>query len=170
MAERTEPDVVVVGNDGSANLVWLVAQITAYASQTAVVVMFERPNDVELLAVIHAGAVGYVPMSIPPERLCAAIEAILAGGPVVPRKMTATLVRQLRSAGRIVLPVGDNPGFELSAREWDVLCLLQQGCTTNEIAARLFVSSATVRSHVAAIVRKLDAPDRDAVLAAVFPS
>ena len=42
--------------------------------------------------------------------------------------------------------------------------------STNEIAERLFVSRATVRSHVGAIVRKLDAPDRDAALAAVFAS
>lgn len=75
VAERTEPDVVIVGNDGSCNVVWLVAQINAVAPQTAAVVVFERPDDVELLALLHAGAVGYLPMSISPERLCAAIGA-----------------------------------------------------------------------------------------------
>jgi len=61
----------------------------------------------------------------------------------------------------------DGAGFD-PQREWEVLCLLQQGRTTNEIGERLFVSSATVRSHVSAIVRKTQTPDRDAALAAVF--
>ncbi len=51
--------------------------------------------------------------------------------------------RQLRSPGCIILPSGDGQGFELSTCEWDVLCLMQQGRTTNEIAERLFVCPAT---------------------------
>ncbi len=167
---RHDPDAVLLGREHTGNVVELVSRLVDFAPQTAVVVVFERPDEAELLALLHAGAVGYVPMSISPERLCIAIEAILAGDPVLPRAMTATLVRQLRSPGCIILPSGDNQGYELSTREWEVLCLLQQGRTTNEIAERLFVCSATVRSHVAAIVRKLETPDRDAALAAVFSS
>ena len=167
---RHDPDAVLFGGEGFGSMVGLVSRLVEVAPQTRVVVVFERPDEAELLALLHAGAAGYVPMSIPPERLCAAIDTILAGDPVVPRAMTATLVRQLRSPGCIVLSSGDNQGFELSAREWEVLCLMQQGRTTNEIAERLFVSSGTVRSHVAAIVHKLEAADRDTALAAVFAS
>jgi DNA-binding NarL/FixJ family response regulator len=115
-------------------------------------------------------ALGYLPTTISPERLVAAIDSALDGVPGIPRSMTAALVRQLRSPGCIILASDDNQGFELSAREWEVLCLMQQGRSTNEIAERLFVSSATVRSHISAIMRKLDVPDRDAALAAVFAS
>ena len=50
--------------------------------------------------------------------------------------------------------------MELFAREAEVLDLLRQGLSTSLVAQRLFVSPVTVRSHVAAILRKLDAPDR----------
>ena len=168
--KRDKPDAIVLGGAGAGNLVWLVSRLVEIAPQTAVVAMFDRPDEAELLAVIHAGAVGYLPTTISPERLVAAIDSALDGVPAIPRSMTATLVRQLRSPGCIILPSVDNQGFELSAREWDVLCLMQQGCTTNEIAERLFVCPATVRSHVSAIENRLGVPDRAAALAAVFAS
>jgi DNA-binding NarL/FixJ family response regulator len=53
---------------------------------------------------------------------------------------------------------------ELTSREWEVLDLLRLGLSTAEIARRLFVSQGTVRSHVAAILRKLRAPDRSSAI------
>jgi DNA-binding NarL/FixJ family response regulator len=52
----------------------------------------------------------------------------------------------------------------LTSREWQVLDLLRHGLATSEIARRLFVSPATVRSHVAAVLRKLRVPDREAAV------
>jgi DNA-binding NarL/FixJ family response regulator len=49
------------------------------------------------------------------------------------------------------------------SREWEVLSLLRHGLTTSQIAARLFVSRATVRSHVAAVLKKLHLPNREAL-------
>jgi len=173
VAERTRPDAVVLGSDGFENTTSecatsLVSQLATLAPEAAIVVLFDRPSEAELLSLIHAGAAGYLPLTIPPERLCAAIEAVLAGEPAVPRAMAATLVRQLRAPGGIILPAGGDQPLELSAREWEVLCLLKQGRTTIEIAERLFICAATVRSHLSATMQKLDASDREAALAAVF--
>jgi two-component system, NarL family, nitrate/nitrite response regulator NarL len=52
----------------------------------------------------------------------------------------------------------------LTDREWDVAELMRHGLTTNEIASRLFVAPVTVRTHIATIRRKLDAPDRSTVV------
>ena len=166
--EQTEPNVVVIGRGCSSRLVWLVSQVVELAPQSAVVVLFDRPDDAELLAVIHAGALGYLPTTIPPERLVIAVEAVRGGEPALPRSMTISLFRQLRSPGHITLPSGEDQPLVLSEREWDVLCLLKQGYTTNQIAEQLYVCSATVRSHVSAVVHKLDVSDRDAALEAVF--
>ena len=54
--------------------------------------------------------------------------------------------------------------MQLTSREWQVLDFLRQGLTTSEIARRLFVSPATVRSHVAAVLRKLRVPDRESAI------
>ena len=167
LAAGNQPDIVVLGPDG-CNMVGRVSGVAAIVPLAAIVVLFDEPDEAELLAILHGGALGYLPMTISPERLRASLESVLVGEPALPRSMSATLVRQLRSPGCIILPSGDNQGFELSAREWDVICMLQQGQTTNEIAERLYVSSATVRSHISAIMRKLDVPDRDTALAAVF--
>lgn len=168
LAVTSKPDVVFLSDDGFCNMVKLVSQVAVLAPQAALVVLFDHSDEAELLAVIHGGALGYLPLTIPSKRLHAAIKAVLVGEPALPRSMTATLVRQLRSPGCITLRIGSDQLLELSAREWDVVCLLEQGYTTNEIAERLFVCSATVRSHVSAVLHKLNVTTRDAALAAVF--
>jgi ATP/maltotriose-dependent transcriptional regulator MalT len=59
---------------------------------------------------------------------------------------------------------GKNRGVELTSREWEVLELLHQKLSTAEIAERLFVSQVTVRSHIAAILKKLRVESREEAL------
>jgi DNA-binding NarL/FixJ family response regulator len=71
----------------------------------------------------------------------------------------------LRERGRRRrLPVLGRRSVELTTREWEVLDLLCEGLSTREMAERLFVSETTIRTHVAAVVRKLRVPDREAVV------
>ncbi len=78
----------------------------------------------------------------------------------------AKLVAEFRDRGprRRTLVTQESDGVQLTSREWQVLELMRQGMTTAQIARRLVVSPATVRSHVAAILRKLRVPDREAAL------
>jgi DNA-binding NarL/FixJ family response regulator len=75
-------------------------------------------------------------------------------------------VAEFRDRGprRRTLVSAESGGAQLTSREWQVLELMRQGMTTAQIARRLVVSPATVRSHVAAILRKLRVPDREAAL------
>jgi DNA-binding NarL/FixJ family response regulator len=75
------------------------------------------------------------------------------------------VVAEFNARGRALdILVGRNPADRLTSREWEVLELLRHGASTGEIAEQLFVSRATVRTHVSAIMRKLHVTDRAAAV------
>ena len=130
--------------------------ISAQLPETAIVMLTVSRDDNDLFDALRAGASGYLLKDIERTRLPDALRSVLAGEPSLDSSLVARLVEEFRARERrrrLVL-VG-RPGVTLSRREWDVLDLLREGCTTAEIAGRLFVSEGTVRSHVAAILRKL---------------
>jgi DNA-binding NarL/FixJ family response regulator len=93
-------------------------------------------------------------------RLPNALRGILAGEAAVPRALVTRVVEECRGSGARRLPVGDRI-VELSAREWEILELLADGSSTNQVGNRLFISPVTVRRHVSTLVRKLRVADRD---------
>src|SRR4051794_4713644 len=130
----------------------------------AKVVMLTSTEDVDLgLVGLRAGAVGFLSKAMPPESLAPALRAAADGEAVVSRRMTTLLVetvRRLRDDGAGLRPVRS----PLTPREWEVLDLLCDSLSTEEIADRLFLSEETVRSHVKKILRKLGVRSRkDAV-------
>lgn len=167
-ARDGEPVVVLVGWLESCNRIRLIDRLGEVAPRGAVVVLFDRPDEAEMLAVLHSGAAGYLSADIAPARLLAALQGVEAGEASIPRSLTATLVRQLHSRGCTRIRTREGLLIELSDREWDVVSGLRQGYTTSEIAARLFVDPATVRSHVHSVVHKVGVTDRDAALEVIF--
>jgi DNA-binding NarL/FixJ family response regulator len=138
------------------------AEISARLTDTAVVMLTVSDDDADLFDSIRAGAVGYLPKGTDPERLIRTLQAVLDGEAALPRSLVARLIGEFRAReGRRRLIVLNGRRAELTGREWEVLELLREGLSTAEIGRRLFVSPATVRSHVAATLRKLGAHDRD---------
>ena len=138
--------------------------ITAWLPATGVVVLTERPNEEELLGALRAGAAGYLPASISPARLRAAVRAVVAGDAVIPREMIGSLLpagarRRRRPPARV-----SNREVALSPREWEAIELLRRGLGTREIADELDISVVTVRRHLSEALRKLGAPDRSSAL------
>jgi DNA-binding NarL/FixJ family response regulator len=125
-----------------------------------VVVMVSANEDPELgLMCLRAGASGFLPKTVALETLPRAIRAAAAGEPVVTRHLTAELIDRLRRSspdGTGLRPVRS----ELTSREWEVLDLLCQRLSTDEIADTLVLSHETVRSHVKNILRKLGVRSR----------
>ena len=161
-AARERPDLCVLDIRMPGSGIAAAWEITARLPTTKVVMLTVSRDDDDLLAALRAGASGYLLKDTDPNRLPHALEDVLAGEAAIPRTLVAKLVREFRDRGprrRAVLA-----GEPLTSREWEVLELLRDALSTAEIAERLVLTQATVRSHVAAILRKLRVPDRAALV------
>jgi DNA-binding NarL/FixJ family response regulator len=160
-ALRERPDLCLVDVELPGNGIAATAEITAKLPGTPVVVFTESQKDADLFDSLRAGASGYLPKDIDPAGLPRTLRAVLNGEAALPRHLVARLVDELRGHGQHrALTLADGRHVDLTIREWDVLELLREGLPTAEIARRLFVSPGTVRTHVAALLRKLDVFDR----------
>jgi DNA-binding NarL/FixJ family response regulator len=128
---------------------------------TAVVMLTVSGDDDDLFGAIAAGAVGYIMKGIAADELATTLRKVLDGGSVLPPSMIRRLLVEFARRDRHGDLVDRVPGFnDLTEREREVLDLLGQGLSTRVIAAQMFVSQVTVRTHVAGILRKLQVPDR----------
>ena len=131
-----------------------------------IVMLTVSQDDEDLFAALRAGASGYLLKGMNVEDLPQRLRAVIAAEAPLPGTLVARLITEFRlRERRRILTTREDRSRRLSAREWEVLDLLADGLTTAEIAARLYVNPVTVRSHVAATVRKLRVPNRDAAVA-----
>lgn len=161
-AVATRPDLCLLDIRMPGNGLAAAWEITSRLPSARVVMLTVSRNDNDLFAALRAGASGYLLKDVDIDRLLEALDGVLLGEPAISKELVARLVSEFRDRSarrRSVLapaPV-DEP---LTSREWQVLDLLRLDRTTGQIAAELVLSQATVRSHVAAILRKLRVPDR----------
>jgi DNA-binding NarL/FixJ family response regulator len=163
---ETAPDVVVMDIQmPQLDGIEATRMITGRQPGTRVVMLTMNDDDETVLSAIRAGASGYLLKDMDPDRVSHALEGVLAGEAALPRTLLLRVMDEFRDRGkrRLRLP-GGRKGADLSDREWEVLNLLRDGMSTQEIATRLYVSAATVRSHVASILKKLRVPDREAAI------
>lgn len=139
-------------------------EISDKCPDTVVVMLTVSRNDEDLFDALRAGAAGYLLKDTDPERLGPALRGVLNGEAAMPRELVSRLVDQFRSRGKRRLPLVGKREVQLTSREWEILDMLREGCTTAAIAERLFISTATVRSHVSSLLKKLDVPDREAAV------
>jgi DNA-binding NarL/FixJ family response regulator len=159
------PDICLLDIHMSDNGIAAAAQITAELPGTAIVMLTVSRDDADLFDAVRVGASGYLVKDMDPGRLPHALRGVLAGEAALPRALVARLMQEFRSrdARRSLLMLSDRD-IRLTKREWDVLELLREGLGTAEIAERLFISSGTVRTHIAAILAKLRSPDRESAI------
>jgi two-component system nitrate/nitrite response regulator NarL len=164
-ALRERPDVALLDMrmpGGGAAAAW---EITARLPGTRAVMLTVSRSDEDLFAALRAGAAGYLLKDMAFEELGDELTGVLEGKVALPPELVSRLVEEFRdSAPRRRALLGQSGGRQLTSREWQVLEFLRQGLSTSEIARRLFVSPATVRSHVAAVLRKLRVPDRESAI------
>jgi DNA-binding NarL/FixJ family response regulator len=138
-------------------------RIVASCPDTACVMLSASDDDDDLFAALAAGAWGYLLKDTDPERLPHALRGVLRGEAALPRALVSRLVATFRTRTQRRMPLIDRAGgTSLTPKEWEVLELLHGGRTTAEVAARLDIAAVTVRTHVAAVLKKLQVPDRDA--------
>jgi DNA-binding NarL/FixJ family response regulator len=163
LAAELEPDVVLLdlsmpGLDGLDAL----PRLREAAPACEVVVLTADGTEENLLAAIRGGAAGYLLKSEPPERIVEFLRGVGRGEAALSGAIARRLLEQVRERGGVGSPGGvpDSIAATLSAREVEVLLLLDERLDTDEIAKRLFISEHTVRSHVKSVLAKLGVSSR----------
>lgn len=139
---------------------------------TAILVLTTFADDVSILGALRAGARGYLTKDAGRAELAAAIRAVARGQSTFAPEVGALLVNSLTGAGDPVAQAAQPATLaerfpQLTPRELDVLALVGDGLSNGEIAATLFVSVATVKTHINALFAKLDVRDRAQAIARV---
>jgi DNA-binding NarL/FixJ family response regulator len=143
--------------------------VRAAAPNAEVVVLTASEDEDNLLAAIRGGAAGYLLKSEPPDRIVAFLRGIAQGEAALSGAVARRLLDQVREGGG-PKAVPDDVARVLSARELEVLLLLDRHLGTDEIARRLFISEHTVRSHVKSLLGKLGVSSRREALERLNPS
>ncbi|MBT2410715.1 response regulator transcription factor [Streptomyces sp. ISL-12] len=159
MVPGLRPDVVLMdlhlgtGMDGVTATRRLTAPGGGHVPRVLVLTMFD--TDADIARAVAAGATGYLLKAEPPERLFAAVRDAAAGRAVLSGSVADRVVSRLRA-----------PGPALTPRERDILGHLVQGLGNREIARTLFLSEATVKTHLSRVYAKLGVRTRAGAVAA----
>ncbi|MCX5204088.1 response regulator transcription factor [Streptomyces sp. NBC_00237] len=162
LATALRPDVVLMdlrmpGGGGVA----AIAELTRRGLPSKVLVLTTYDTDTDTLPAIEAGATGYLLKDAPREELFTAVRAAAEGRTVLSPAVATRLVTQVRKPA----PAAGTSASPLSAREREVLALVAKGTSNREIARILFVSEATVKTHLTHLYAKLGVNDRAAAVA-----
>ena len=158
-AATLEPDVILMdlrmpGGGG----VDAIRELTRRRVRAKVLVLTTYDTESDTIPAIEAGATGYLLKDAPREELFTAVRAAAEGRTVLSPAVASRLVSAVRA-----------PGNEpLSAREREVLVLVAKGSSNREIARELFISEATVKTHLTHLYAKLGVSDRAAAVAVAY--
>lgn len=156
-AERENPDVVLMDLQFGAAVAGTGAEATrrirAMDAAPYVLVLTNYDSDADILGAVEAGASGYLLKDAPPHELAAAVRAAASGESALAPVIASRLLDRMRA-----------PQASLSSREIQVLELVAVGRGNTDIAAELFVSETTVKSHLAHIFTKLGVSSRTAAV------
>jgi DNA-binding NarL/FixJ family response regulator len=143
-----------------SSLLGALPRLREASPESEVVVLTASGTEENLLAAIRAGAAGYLLKTEPPERIASFLDGVVDGEAALSGSVARRLLDQVRSGKGREGGVPDAIASSLSARELEVLLLLDEHLGTDEIAKRLYISEHTVRSHVKSLLRKLGVSSR----------
>jgi len=130
-------------------------RVRALAAPPYVLVLTNYDTDGDILGAVEAGASGYLLKDAPPHELLAGVRAAAAGQSALAPAIAGRLLARLRE-----------PRVTLSVREIEVVRLVARGASNAEVAARLHITDATVKSHLAHVFSKLGVSSRTAAVSA----
>ena len=169
MADLLRPDIILMDvtmpeMDG----VEATRQIRAIAPNIRIVMLTMHAEQGVLADAIRAGASGYLVKDCSTEEIADAVRLAVSGESALSPQIAASMLDEVRRLGDAQAFGAADEERIVSRREEEVLQLIADGCSTPEVAERLYISQKTVKNHLASIYQKLDARDRtQAVLQAV---
>ena len=141
------------------------AQVTAELPGTRVVIVTTFEHDQYVFDALRAGASGFLLKRTTPEDLIAGVRVVAAGEALLSPSVTRRLIAEFARPAATARPVAEVASAgTLTEREREVLVALAAGWSNAELAARLFISEETVRTHVKRVLHKLDLRDRAQVV------
>jgi two-component system, NarL family, nitrate/nitrite response regulator NarL len=165
-AVRECPDVCLLDICMPGSGIAAAWEISARLPETKIVMLTVSDDDRNLFAALRAGASGYLVKTMDLERLPLALRGVVRGEAPIQRALVTRLLERFRDSDpRRRLPIaGWEEAERLTSREWEILVLMAQDCSTAQIAQRLSISKSATRVHIAGIVRKLAVENRAAAV------
>lgn len=161
LAAEHQPDVVLLDIHMPGSGIRAAGEITRSWPGLPVVMLTTSSDEEDLFDSLRAGASGYLLKDGNPSRLAESLRGVLAGEPAMTPQLVARIMDEFRQPTRRRFARKSPAAAKLSPREWEVMQLLGEGLSTDEVAGRLFVSPTTVRVHVSTVLKKLRVRDRE---------
>jgi DNA-binding NarL/FixJ family response regulator len=156
LVEQHSPAVVMMDLAMGAGIdgIEAIKQLRRRNARQAIIVFTTYDSDADIVRAVDAGAMGYLLKDASPEEIFAAVRGAIQGKSVMSAPVASRLFQQLR-----------DPDTVLTPREAELLSLLTEGLSNRELGQRLFISEATVKTHLAHIYAKLGVETRAAAIA-----
>jgi DNA-binding NarL/FixJ family response regulator len=165
LALEQQPDIALLDIRMPGNGIEAARDIASRLPNTGIVMLTVSRSDEDLFDALRAGASGYLMKDTDPALLPSTLRGVVNGEAALSDALVAKLIEEFRRrSGRRRRTLLGRSTARLTEREWEVLDLLQDGLSTSDIAARLYISNVTVRSHVSSIIKKLKVDDRAAAV------
>lgn len=165
LALAHRPDVALVDIRMPGDGITAARRISAALPDTRVLMLTVSADADDVLDALQAGADGYVLKGAAPETIPDAVIAVHNGEAVLTPAVAPAVVQEVRRARDRHMRSAAGTSVQLTDREWTILQLLDRGEPTSTIAETLFVAPVTVRTHIAALTKKLQVAGRDEALA-----
>ena len=167
LAKTEAPDVILLDIRMPGGGILAAREITRSHPDLPVVMLTQSTEDDDLFDSLRAGASGYLLKDMDPARLPDMVRVAMRGEAALSRRLVGRVMDEFSAQRRRKLVRKPAPGGALSPREWEVMTLLGDGLSTEQVAERLGLSPATVRVHVSSVLKKLRVKDRKSAFEAL---
>lgn len=167
VVERMKPDIMLLDlKMPKGDVVQNLLEIAAHSPATRVLILTAYSDDENVLNAAKGGAKGYVPKGVPSPILVQAIKAVHKGEIWIDKEIGSwetfeeIAQAQIQNPAREMAPIADESISALTKRELEILRLVAEGLTNEEIGKRIFISEKTVKTHLTNIFDKLKVNNR----------
>src|SRR5262245_31325899 len=158
-AIEERPDVALLDIRMPGDGISAARRIAAELPDTRILMLTVSAETDDVLDALQAGAQGYILKGATPDEIVSAVQAVVEGAAVIAPSVAPAVLQEVRRSRQRHVRTTSGRSIQLTSQEWKILEALDRGDSTNAIAEALFVAPVTVRSHIAALTKKLEVRD-----------